>query len=72
VSISHLSEQCLGLIFANIGGGFLYLVVGAFASQLHEAKKSGGVNLQLLSCATGGLGFAVAATIMMTGEALGH
>jgi len=67
---THLSRQSLGLVFANIGGGFLYLVVTTLLSQRHEAELEGGAKRRMLSVLTGVVGFACTCGVMFLGDML--
>lgn len=72
VLVGRLSHFALGAIFANIGGGFLYLVLSTLLIERHEAADEGGSNLKLASALTAIFGFSTTCGIMYLSEAITH
>jgi zinc transporter ZupT len=70
--VNRLPPYDLGLIFANIGGGFLYLVVTTLGSERHKAEEEGGASERKLTMLTGAAGFAATCVIMLVSSQLSH
>jgi zinc transporter ZupT len=67
--VTKLPPVVLGFIFANIGGGFLYLVVSTIILERHKAQLDGGIK-QVKVAAIGGLaGFAITCAILLVSQA---
>jgi len=68
--VTRLSPMVLGLVFANIGGGFLYLVVTTLILESHTADIGGKKRRQIIAVVSGGTGFAATCVIMIASQLL--
>jgi zinc and cadmium transporter len=68
--VTRLPEAALGMIFANIGGGFLYLVSSTLLLERNQAEKLGGIQKRLGTTLTGAVGFLSTYAIMQIGQVM--
>jgi zinc transporter ZupT len=70
--VTRLSRPELGLIFANIAGGFLYLVVSTLILESHQPDLQKFDRRRIISAGTGSIGFLATCVVILVGQNLAH